>query len=156
MELRPPRAKKSHTQSSSAWNAVKTAKYSNHKKIGYYKSHWNTSHTHLERGTYFIISFRCDCIIEQHRTPRCFYNIEHELLKTCAFFPDHHDRSHATSIHKQSLQDRISIFAKACLVELPAPIHNGIATACRKCTYLIRPMQRWIRRVFLGYNLQEE
>ena len=34
---------------------LKTAKYSNHKKTGNYKTHWNTSHTHLERGTYFII-----------------------------------------------------------------------------------------------------
>ena len=34
---------------------LKTAKCSKHQKLGTYKTQWNTSHTHLERGTCFII-----------------------------------------------------------------------------------------------------
>ena len=68
-------------------------------------------------------------------------NIEHELLKPCTFsvFTDHPDRSHATSIRKQSLQDRISIFAKACLVGFPVPNQNGIVYACRKRAWVCLP-----------------
>ena len=33
---------------------VKTAKCSKHQKLGTYKAQWNRSHTHLERGTFFI------------------------------------------------------------------------------------------------------
>ena len=55
MELRPPRAKKSHTQSSSAWNAVQNRKMLQLQKNREVQTQWNTSHTHLERGTNFII-----------------------------------------------------------------------------------------------------
>ena len=55
MELRPPRAKKSHTQSSSAWNAVQNRKMFQLQKNREVQTQWNTSHTHLERGTNFII-----------------------------------------------------------------------------------------------------
>ena len=55
MELRPPRAKKSHTQSSSAWNTVQNRKMLQLQKHREVQTQWNTSHTHLERGTNFII-----------------------------------------------------------------------------------------------------
>ena len=94
---------------------------------------WNTSHIQLERGTYFItIQMQL-----HHRTAWNDASTTTTLNMSCsklALSPDHYCRSHATSIRKQSLQDPISIFAKACLVGLPVPIHNGIVYACRKGT----------------------
>ncbi len=56
-------------------------------------------------------------------------------------------------------------FVKVChytrvlkVVGLPMPIPNGIAQACRKhawvCACLMRPMERWIRRVFFWVQFQ--
>ena len=62
----------------------KTAKCSNYRNIGKYTTQWNTSHTHLERGTNFIIIQ----VRLHHRTAwnAAFYNMEKKLRKTCTSF----------------------------------------------------------------------
>ena len=87
MELRPPRAKKSHTQSSSAWNAVQNRKMFQLQKNREVQTQWNTSHTHLERGTHFII-------IQVRLHHRTAWNAAFTTWKKAAqnlnFFPDRH------------------------------------------------------------------
>ena len=87
MELRPPRAKKSHTQSSSAWNAVQNRKMFQLQKKREVQTQWNTSHTHLERGTNFII-------IQVRLHHRTAWNAAFTTWKKAAqnlhFFPDRH------------------------------------------------------------------
>ena len=87
MELRPPRAKKSHTQSSSAWNAVQNRKMFQLQKNREVQTQWNTSHTHLERGTNFII-------IQVRLHHRTAWNAAFTTWKKAAqnlhFFPDRH------------------------------------------------------------------
>ena len=87
MELRPPRAKKSHTQSSSAWNAVQNRKMFQLQKNREVQTQWNTSHTHLERGTNFII-------IQVRLHHRTAWNAAFTTWKKTAqdlhFFPDRH------------------------------------------------------------------
>ena len=87
MELRPPRAKQSHTQSSSAWNAVQNRKMFQLQKHREVQTQWNTSHTHLERGTNFII-------IQVRLHHRTAWNAAFTTWKKTAqdlhFFPDRH------------------------------------------------------------------
>ena len=87
MELRPHRAKKSHTQSSSAWNAVQNRKMFQLQKNREVQTQWNTSHTHLERGTNFII-------IQARLHHRTAWNAAFATWKKAAqnlhFFPDRH------------------------------------------------------------------
>ena len=87
MELRPPRAKKSHTQSSSAWNTVQNRKMFQLQKNREVQTQWNTSHTHLERGTNFII-------IQVRLHHRTAWNAAFTTWKKAAqnlhFFPDRH------------------------------------------------------------------
>ena len=87
MELRPPRAKKSHTQSSSAWNAVQNRKMFQLQKNREVQTQWNTSHTHLERGTNFIIIY----VRLHHRTAwNAAFTTWKKAAQNLHFFPDRH------------------------------------------------------------------
>ena len=69
---------------------VKTAKWPKHQNTGTYKTQWNTSHTHLERGTLFII-------IQMGLHHRTAWNAAFTTWKKAAqnFFPDHHVQRNA-------------------------------------------------------------
>ena len=66
---------------------VKTAKCSKHQKLGTYKTQWNRSHTHLERGTFLIIFQMGLHLRTAWNAAFTTLNISESKL---AFLPDYH------------------------------------------------------------------
>ena len=118
---------------------LKTAKCSKHQKLGTYKTQWNTSHTHLERGTCFII-------LQMGLHDRTAWNAAFTTLNmSCsnlALFRFYRSPWQVPcNLHLQTILTRSYIYICEGMpgIGLPMPIRNGFAYACRKRVWVCLP-----------------